>query len=68
VLLTEPGLESWYGRHGWTRAQGLRVRTGEYEDGHLAGAVPMVLLLSPALGASPADLVGRMLTLPGDEW
>jgi len=68
VLLTEPALESWYGRHGWARVPGVRVRTGEYEDAESAGALPMFLVLSTALGASSADLAEQTLTLPGDEW
>jgi predicted N-acetyltransferase YhbS len=68
VLLTTPALEAWYGRHGWTLVPGLNVKSDEYEDAKTAGVLPMVLVLSPVLGASPADLAGQMLTLPGDEW
>lgn len=68
VLLTEPALESWYGRRGWAEAPGLRVRTGEYEDARSAGVLPMFLVLSTALGASPGDLPELTRIVPGDEW
>jgi len=65
VLLTEPALERWYGRHGWDHIPGLRVRTGEYEDAQSAGVLPMFLVLSTALGTPPTE---HTLTLPGEEW
>lgn len=68
VLLAEPGLEGWYGRHGWIHVPGVRVRTGEYEDARMAGAAPMFLLLSTALGTSPTEIAEHTLVLPGDEW
>lgn len=68
VLLTEPALQPWYGRYGWTQVPGLRVRTDEYHDAATAGVVPMFLVLSTALAASGSDLHERTLTLPGCEW
>jgi GNAT superfamily N-acetyltransferase len=68
VLLTESGLEAWYGRRGWSHVPGMRVVTDEYDGEHRANPFAMVLLLSAAMRSARAELSKCTLVLPGDEW
>ncbi|MDQ2676624.1 MAG: GNAT family N-acetyltransferase [Actinomycetota bacterium] len=68
VLLTEPGLEAWYGRRGWSHMPGMRIVTDEYDGDHTANPFAMVLLLSAAMRSARAELSKCTLVLPGDEW
>lgn len=68
VLLTEPGLEAFYGRCGWETVPGLEIRTGEYDEHHPGDSLPMMLFLSEFTGRARAGFNASPLILPGDEW
>ena len=68
VLITEPGLEAFYGRCGWESVPGLEVRTDEYDEHNGCVHLPMMLFLSASAVRMSASFHASPLVLPGDEW
>jgi hypothetical protein len=52
----------------WRTSDGEVDRTGEYDDVHDAGMIPMILVLSAAMRGVLAKRFERTIVLPGDEW
>lgn len=68
VLLTGPGLESFYQRCGWEAVPEFEVRTDEYDEHQRGGSLPMMLFLSASATSMRAGFHASPLFLPGDEW
>jgi aminoglycoside 6'-N-acetyltransferase I len=65
VLLTEPALEQFYQRYGWEHVAGLRVTTGDSDQGT---PFAMILFISAKVRAARERFADDPLVLTGDEW
>lgn len=68
LLLTEPKLEAFYRRSGWSIVPGLSVATSEYDESASDEVIPMMLFLSAKAQTTRAIFPKETLLLPGDEW